>query len=133
MKSAFGSRQFVLFLLAGGVAAGINFFSRILFNLWCSYSVSIILAYLLGMVTAFFLTKVFVFTDSTRELGTSAFYFVLINLVAVLQTWLVSMGLVVWVFPLLGLTWHPHELAHAVGIVVPVFTSFLGHKHLSFR
>jgi putative flippase GtrA len=25
------------------------------------------------------------------------------------------------------------EIAHAVGIVVPVFTSFIGHKYWSFR
>ncbi len=25
------------------------------------------------------------------------------------------------------------EIAHAFGVVVPVFTSYIGHKHLSFR
>ena len=26
-----------------------------------------------------------------------------------------------------------HEITHAVGVVVPVFSSYLGHKHLSFK
>jgi len=25
------------------------------------------------------------------------------------------------------------EIAHAVGVAVPVFTSYLGHKHWSFK
>jgi putative flippase GtrA len=33
----------------------------------------------------------------------------------------------------MGVTAYAPELAHAVGVVVPVFTSYLGHKHFSFR
>lgn len=52
---------------------------------------------------------------------------------AVLQTLAVSMGLALYVLPALGVTRHVAEIAHAVGVIVPVFTSYLGHKHLSFR
>ena len=33
----------------------------------------------------------------------------------------------------LGIDRFAAELAHAVGVMVPVFTSYLGHKHWSFR
>ena len=37
------------------------------------------------------------------------------------------------VLPSLGVQRFVHEIAHAVGVVVPVFSSYLGHKHLSFK
>ncbi|MFG6456934.1 GtrA family protein [Roseateles sp. BYS96W] len=133
MISAFGSRQFLIFMLTGGVAAGGNFGSRILFSQWMGYSAAIVLAYLVGMTMAFILARLFVFKDGSRSLHQSAMYFVLVNAVAVVQTWAVSVGLAHFLLPAMGVTRFVHEIAHAVGVVVPVFTSYLGHKHLSFR
>jgi len=130
---AFKSRQFLVFLLTGGLAAAVNFGSRILFSQWMGYSAAIVLAYLVGMTTAFVLARQFVFKQGQQALHHSAMYFVLVNVVAVLQTWVVSMGLALYVLPALGVTRFVAEIAHAVGVVVPVFTSYLGHKHLSFR
>jgi len=44
-----------------------------------------------------------------------------------------EMMLADWLLPALGVRQYMHELAHAAGVVVPVFTSYLGHKHLSFK
>ena len=128
-----GSAVFIRFVATGGIAALVNFGSRFVFDVVVPYSVAIVLAYLCGMVTAFLLAKVFVFTGSTRSTAHSALWFTLINVVAVAQTWVVSMGLARLVFPAIGFEFHPEAVAHAIGIVVPVFTSFLGHKHLSFK
>lgn len=133
MIGAFRSRQFLVFLLTGGLAAAVNFGSRILYNQWMGFSAAIVLAYITGMITAFVLAKVFVFRDSQRSLHQSALYFVLVNGVAVLQTWAISLLLADWLLPALGIRQYVHELAHAAGVVVPVFTSYLGHKHLSFK
>jgi putative flippase GtrA len=38
-----------------------------------------------------------------------------------------------YALPALGVQDYTLEIAHAVGIVVPVFTSFIGHKYWSFR
>jgi hypothetical protein len=46
-------RRFVLFLVASGFAAAVNILSRIAINTVVSYEVAIILAYLLGMTTAY--------------------------------------------------------------------------------
>ena len=133
MIQQFLSKQFILFLVTGGSAALVNFGSRIVYNQWVSYSTAIVLAYLTGMVTAFFLAKWLVFKQSQQSIGRSAVMFAAVNVLAVLQTWLISMGLAVYVLPSMDVTYFVPEIAHAVGVVVPVFTSYLGHKHFSFR
>lgn len=127
------SFQFLTFLITGGVAAVINFVSRIIYNRYVDFSTSVIIAYITGMITAFVLAKLFVFKESKQSLHRSALFFVLVNMVAVLQTWLISMMLANYVLPYLSVKTFMHEIAHAVGVVVPVFTSYLGHKHWSFK
>lgn len=129
----FMSRQFVIFLVTGGLAAAVNFSSRILYNQWVDFSVAVVLAYLTGMVTAFVLARHFVFTESSQSMQRSALWFVVVNMVAVIQTWVISMLLAYYVLPRMGLTKFIPEIAHAVGVVVPVFTSYLGHKRFSFK
>lgn len=126
-------QPFLMFLLTGGCAALVNFGARLLFSQWWSYSISIVLAYLVGMVTAYVLAKGLVFTNSQQGLRKSIVYFCVVNLVAVAQTWLVSMVLARYLLPHWGITRHVEEVAHAVGIVVPVFSSYWGHKRFSFK
>ncbi|WP_397456260.1 GtrA family protein [Pseudomonas lurida] len=133
MLNQFRSKQFLMFLLVGGFAASVNFGSRILYNHWISFSASVVAAYLTGMITAFLLSRLFVFTQSTQAVHHSILYFVLVNLVAILQTLAISLFLAYYALPALGLTHFVKEISHAVGVIVPVFTSYLGHKHLSFK
>lgn len=129
----FFSRQFVLFLITGGTAAAVNFGSRIIYNVWLGYSTSILIAYLTGMVTAFILARIFVFTDSLNGIRRSAVIFTLVNVLAVAQTWAISMALAYYILPGVGINRYVPEVAHAVGVAFPVFTSYLGHKYWSFR
>lgn len=85
------------------------------------------------MITAFFLAKQYVFTRSRISLRRSFAGFALVNLVAVLQTWVVSVAMRNWVLPLLGIIALRDLIAHTTGVLVPVVTSYLGHKHISFR
>ena len=133
MIQQFMSRQFFMFLLTGGIAAVVNFGSRILYSAWLNFSSAIIFAYITGMITAFVLAKLFVFKDSQLSVHHSAAFFILVNLVAVLQTWGVSMALAYYLLPWLGVTLFVQEIAHAFGVAVPVFTSYIGHKRWSFR
>ncbi len=127
------SRQFLFFLLTGGTAAAVNFGSRIVYSQWLDFSAAVILAYITGMITAFVLAKLFVFKESQQSVHRSAVFFVLVNLVAVLQTWAISMSLAYYILPSLGVTLFTQEIAHAFGVAVPVFTSYIGHKRWSFR
>lgn len=129
----FLSKQFLMFLVTGGTAALVNFGSRIVYNQWVSFSVAIVLAYLTGMVTAFVFARWLVFKRSDQSFVRSATLFCAVNVIAVVQTWLISMWLALYVFPYWGVTLLAAEIAHAFGVVVPVFTSYLGHKHFSFR
>lgn len=133
MIRQFLSRQFLIFLLTGGTAAVVNFSSRILYSVWLDFSSAVILAYISGMITAFVLAKLFVFKESQQTLQRSAVFFILVNLVAILQTWVISMGLAYYLLPLLGFSVFVPEIAHATGVIVPVFTSYLGHKRWSFQ
>jgi len=129
----FMSRQFLTFLFTGGTAAAVNFGSRIIYSQWFGFSTAVILAYVTGMITAFVLAKLFVFKESEQPVHRSAIFFVVVNIVAALQTWLISMGLAFYVLPALGVQEFVDEIAHAVGVAVPVFSSYLGHKRWSFR
>lgn len=130
--TGFASRQFAAFLVTGGLAAAVNFGSRFLYSQWVGFGWAVVLAYLTGMVTAFVLARAFVFRGSTRPVHHAAAFFVLVNVLAVAQTWLITMALAYHVLPWLGVTRYAAEIAHAVGIAVPVLTSYLGHKHWSF-
>jgi len=126
------SRQFARFLLVGAFAALVNLVCRYLLNLMIGYSAAILLAYLCGMVTAFLLSKSFVFAESPLSTPTEFMRFTLVNVAAVIQVWAVSVFLAEWLFPRLGDITHAHDIAHLIGVAVPVFTSYLGHKHFSF-
>ena len=133
MIALFRSRQFVVFLVTGGTAVAVNFGSRIVYNQWLPFSGAVILAYITGMITAFVLAKLFVFKESQQSLRRSVIFFTLVNLVAVAQTWAISMALAYYALPALGVTSYVKEIAHAVGVMVPVFTSYVGHKRWSFK
>jgi len=133
MLSSFKSREFLLFLGTGGFAALVNFSSRFLYNRLIGFSWAVVAAFLTGMVTAFVLAKLFVFRNSTNSTGKSIFYFIIVNAVALLQTWAISLLLAYKILPALGIQQFVEEIAHLIGIMVPVFTSYLGHKHFSFK
>jgi len=130
--SADERRRFILFLGAGGAAAVVNILSRIALNWVMPYEVAIVVAYLIGMTTAYLLNKYFVFAASGRGAASEYLRFTLVNLAAVAQVWVVSVGLARFVFPAAGFAWHAETVAHVIGVAVPVFTSYLGHKHFSF-
>lgn len=126
------SAEFLRFLVAGGVAAVVNMAARWVLDLWLGYSASIVLAYALGMITAFLLNRRFVFQPSGRSVGWELFWFTVVNLLGVAQVWAISIGLGDYALPALGVERWAHDIAHPIGVVSPVFTSFLGHKFVSF-
>lgn len=100
------SRQFLLFLVMGGLAALVNFFSRMAFSHWMHYTLAIILAYLYGMINAFILNRLFVFRHAVNQLHHQVFWFMALNFFALAQTLLVSLLLSELVFPHLRMTWN---------------------------
>ena len=125
--------EFMRFLMAGGFAALVNFISRILFNRIVGFSTAIILAYLVGMITGFILFKILVFKPGKHHTAEEVAFFILINIAAVAQTWIISMVLYHLVLPRLDITSYAKASAHFVGIAVPAITSYAGHKYLTFK
>jgi len=125
--------EFFQFLMVGGFSAGINFVSRIGFSELVSYRYAIIFAYLVGMITAFLLSKHYVFEKSGRPFKDEFRDFTIVNVFAVIQVWLISVGLAEYFFPYISFTFYPEEVAHLIGLGIPVISSYFGHKYFSFR
>lgn len=127
------TRQFATFLVAGGIAALANVLSRMGFSLVFPLAVAVVLAYLVGMAVAFVLMRARVFPPGQGSLRRQVALFAAVNVVAVAQTLVVTLLLARWALPAMGVTSHVEDIAHVVGVGVPIVTSFLGHKYLSFR
>jgi putative flippase GtrA len=127
------TRQFAVFLLAGGIAALANVLSRVAFSSVVPLEAAVVLAYLVGMGVAFALMRSHVFAPASGSLRRQAAMFTLVNVVALAQTLVVTLLLARWLLPALGARHHVEDIAHVVGVCVPIVTSYFGHKHLSFR
>jgi putative flippase GtrA len=133
MKPGSERARFLSFIATGGIAAGANMGARLLFQMAMSYEWAVGLAYLVGMVTAFVLARVFVFEAEGGSVHGQFSRFALVNAVAFAQVWLISVGLAEYLFPAMGFAWHAETVAHGIGVASPVMTSYLLHKHFSFR
>tara|TARA_B110000503_G_C7124374_1_gene403918 strand:+ start:1323 stop:1712 length:390 start_codon:yes stop_codon:yes gene_type:complete len=125
--------QFLRFLMAGGFAAVANFGSRFFFSIFFEYGFSVFFAYIVGMLVAFTLMRGHVFNASQGSLTPQVTKFVLVNVLAVLQTLVISLLLARWLLAFIGVTNQAEALAHMVGILVPVVTSYFLHKFFTFR
>lgn len=126
------TREFITFVLAGGVAAGVNWGSNLLLNRLMPLEVSVVIAYVIGMTTAYVLSRAFVFAASGRSTHEEYTRFVIVNLFAVVQVWVVTIVLARVLLPALEWTFHPEAVSHLVGVASPIVTSYLGHKYFTF-
>ena len=126
------ARRFVSFVITGGIAAGVNLISRWAFSHVMPYAPAIVLAYLIGMTTAYLLARRFVFTTSRAGWRQELWRFALVNVVSALVVLGVSIGLARFVFPALGFAWHADDVAHLIGVASPIVLSYFAHKHYSF-
>ena len=113
-------------------AAAVNFIARLSLDSYLGYNKAIVVAYLIGTVFAFFLYQYEVFGKGARPLWQEIGLFVFVTLAAVAQTLIVSVLLADHLFLVIGWNWHNKEVAHIIGMGVPMFSSYLGHKYLTF-
>lgn len=126
------SAEFLKFLATGGIAALLNLLSRYLLNHVMSFEVAVAVAYLIGMTTAYILSRRFVFTESGRSMPSEFRRFAVVNLLALMLVWVISVVLARLVFPAVEFTWHADDVAHLIGVIAPALTSYLGHKRYTF-
>lgn len=127
----FFTKQFLGFLAVGGLAAFLHWLSRIVLNMWMSFSCAVIVAYAVGMGVAFILNSFFVFTKSDKPKYKQARDFVIVNLAFLPVVWgasiafergLRSIGVV-----------YSQALAHGMAIAIPMFATFLIYKFFAFK
>lgn len=126
------SRQFLLFLLVGGVAALLHWLARIGFDVWFGYLTSIVLAYFVGLIVAFILNRVFVFPKSNRSMSFEISAFTIVNILAfpvVVAVSYVSSEMLLRHFLSLDLA---RLIGHGAGVISPVLVNFAAHKFWTF-
>lgn len=129
----FFTAQFVKFILAGGFAALVNFSVGISLEGMLPYHGDIVVGHLSGMVVAFFLFESQVFGRSIESRSIEVSTFIVVNIASIVQTWFVYVGLHGYVFPSMDMNFYPQIQARVIAIVIPVFTSFIAHKYLTFK
>lgn len=127
------TRRLTRFLFVGMTAAVINILSRVLISQFVRFEYAVILAFPIALTFAFVMSRWFVFEDSQREVWQQYVRFWVVNLFALVQVWLVSIGLSDFLFPAVGWIYHAELLAHTIGVASPVLTSYYAHKAFTFR
>jgi putative flippase GtrA len=122
----------MLFVLAAGASVPVNILARILISHFVRYELAVVLSHLVGMITAYTLTRLFVFEKSGRSMSSELGRFALVNVFSAALTWIVSVGLVNYVFPQVGFRLQPELTAHVIGLGLASLTSFIGHSRFSF-
>jgi energy-coupling factor transport system substrate-specific component len=120
------------FLVAGGVAALVNWLVRFPVELVLPYFAALLVATCIGMTCGFLLYRAWVFPGSTRPLGRQVRDFILVNLTGqatMLAVAAVVRQLLLWagVGTLLA-----GASAHALGIAAGAIVNYLGHRHVTF-
>jgi len=125
--------EFLRFVVVGGVAAAANIGARAFFSMFMGYVPAITCAFFIGLSVAFIANRVWVFQASGKHWAEEAALFTAVNLLGLVQTLAISWALARLVFPWIGMTYHPETIAHAIGVLTPIVTSYLGHKYVTFR
>ncbi len=107
----------------------VNFGSRFVYRLLISHELSVVAAYITGAITAYLLMKYKVFEQSSHNTRHEISYFILINVIALTQTWLISVYLARYLIESGYRIALAEGFAHLIGVMFPVITSFIGHKY----
>jgi putative flippase GtrA len=91
------------------------------------------MAYCVGMIVAFVLMRTYVFHARDGAILAQSIKFLAVNLIAAVQTLVVSVALAKWALPAMGFAAHAEALGHLAGVCAPIITSYFGHRLLTFR
>jgi len=120
------------FLVAGGIAALVNWLVRFPVELVVPYLAALLVSTCVGMTCGFLLYRAWVFPGSPRPLAGQIRDFILVNLTGQAAMLAVAASL----RPLLMLVAVGALLAgasaHALGIAVGAVVNYLGHRHVTF-
>ena len=126
------SKRFMRFLMAGGTAASLNFGSRFVFSTFMPFEFAIVCAFFVGLSSGFIFHKLLVFGPTDNSVRRQIGAYTAVNLIALLQTWVVTLLMANVLVPTLGVE-TGEGLSHLCGVIVPAVTSYLVHNYLTFK
>lgn len=132
MISHFFTKQFLGFLLVGGVAALLHWLSRIMLSNWMSFSSAVVIAYLFGILTAFILNSFFVFPKSDKPKIKQARDFIFTNLCFFPIAWIAAIGFN-RLLQSFGISSYSELISHGIAVGLPMFATFLIYKFFAFK
>lgn len=120
------------FLLAGGLAAAVNWITRFPLSILFSFQASVAIAYIFGMVVGFEVYRRWVFLGSSISLRGQILRFVIVN--AISATFVVTIAIVFLTWSIeLGLpTKWAEAVAHGLAIGIGALLNFPAHKIVTF-
>ena len=121
---------FFKFFAAGAIAAAVNFGSRFLFSTWMPFELAVVLAYLTGMAIAFTLFTYKVFNRSSNSKAKSLFRFTIVNVVGLVQTWVLSIIFLNTIFS--GSGQLGEAISHLSAMSFVTVTSYFLHRRYTF-
>ncbi|MBB4375062.1 putative flippase GtrA [Bradyrhizobium sp. cir1] len=125
--------RFARFLIVGVLTAAVNMLARVLMSRFVPFEYAVALAFPIALTFAFAMSKVYVFQMSEVVARRQYLRFLLVYSVALVQVWLVSVGMRYWILPAIGWAYHPELVAHTVAVCSPVLMTYYAHKVFTFR
>ena len=132
MQAVLSLPQPVRFLLAGGLAAGVNWTLRFPFSAVMNFLPAVILATFFGMIVGYVTYRLLVFPRSSRPLLHQMRDFVVVNISSLVVVATVA-TLFRSVLLLFGTPIGVEPVAHALGIGTGAIFNYLGHSAVTFR
>jgi putative flippase GtrA len=136
IRRDFVSRQFVVFLISGGICAAVNFFGRFLFRPFTSYVVSVVLGFVLGTILSFILNRMITFRATDQRAAPQVVKFLVMTLGCLVLAAAIVRALSGLYFMLHVAFITPKQmesLAHLIAIAICTVYNFLAMKYFSFR
>jgi len=128
----FFTKQFLGFLLVGGLAAFLHWTSRIALSNWLSFSWAVVIAYAIGMIIAFALNSYFIFPTSNKPKIKQARDFMITNICFFPVVWISALGLNQGLKSL-GIMRYTEAISHGIAVGLPMFATFLIYKFIAFK
>lgn len=127
-----GLPQPARFLLAGGIAAGVNWLVRFPLSVIVPFLPAVLIAAGIGMLVGFITYREFVFPRSPRPILLQLRDFVGVNLVALLAVTALSVLLLGLMSLLTSSVVLAEAVAHGLAIAMGAVLNYLGHSMITF-
>ena len=125
------SFQFLKFIFCGLAAAICNILTKIIVEEKTNYVVAILFSYLIGMICAYILNSMYVFSSNKEKRLREVILFTSYNLfmvpVVLFNTFLVDS-----IISSITRTNGSYTISHIIGVASPIVLSFFYHKYITF-